>query len=405
MRGPLSGIKVVEWAMFINGPAAACLLGDLGAEVIKVEAPIVGDAGRGLASLYGSGMSLPSGRSIIFEVPNRNKKDVILNLKHKKGQEILHQLVKRADVFLTNFSEAVATRCGADWPTLSKVNPRIIYASTSGYGSKGPESGKRAFDTVAQARSGFMLSVGDRDNVEPQLVPGSMMDQAGATTLVIGVLAALLARNETEKGQKIEASMLGSAIALQTANVHVALWRGKPFGKHSRREPANPLGNYYCCGDGKWLLLAEPQSDRFWSELCEAVGRQDLIDDPKFNSMKKRERNSELVAILDIVFASKGRDDWVEHFASRDCRFAYSPVLSAEELADDPQVSENQYIIQWDHPVLGNIKTVAPPVSFSETPCGPAREAPEFGQHTEEVLLELGYSWEEMTKLRNSGVF
>lgn len=405
MAGPLSGIRVLEWAMFINGPAAACLLGDLGAEVIKIEAPVTADAGRGLASLYGSGMSLPSGRSIIFEVPNRNKRGIVLNLKLKMGQEILHQLVKESDVFVTNFSDAVAARCGADWLSLSKVNPRIIYAITSGYGSKGPESGKRAFDTVAQARSGFMLSVGDRDSTEPQVLPGSMMDQAGATTLVIGVLAALVARTQTGKGQKIEASMLGSAIALQTSNIHVALWRGKPFGRHSRREPANPLGNYYRCSDGNWLLLAEPQSDRFWSEFCEALGKPELVDDPRFNSMKKRVGNRELVDILDEVFATKNRNEWVEWFSSRNCRFVYSPILSAEELANDAQVLENEYIVDWNHPALGKIKAVAPPVSFSETPCKLDREAPEFGQHTEEVLLELGYSWEEITKLRESNVF
>ena len=404
MGGPLAGILVIEWAMFQNGPGAAYILGDLGAEVIKIEQPGVGDAGRGLLALYGDSMSLPGGRLITFETANRNKRSITVNLRHEKGRDVLFRLARKADVFLTNFSPAVAKRCNADWPILEKVNPRLIYGLTSGFGSKGPDADKRAFDTVAQAYSGLMYTMGDGDSPEPVQAVGAIIDQAAASMLAFGITAALFARHQTGKGQKVETSMLGSSIHLQALAVNTALWRGRAPRRHSRRRPPNPMGNFYQCADGKWLLFGEPQSDRFWGEFCEAIGRPDLQADPRFDSVLKRRVNTELISILDALFATKKRDEWTHIFEQKQCRFVYSPILSMEEVGTLPQAILNRYILEVDHPDMGHIKTTGFPIDFSEASCEIKRPAPQFGQHTEEVLSEIaGYTWEEITQLKDAG--
>ena len=404
MGGPLAGITVIEWAMFQNGPGAAYILGDLGAEVIKIEQPGVGDAGRGLVALYGDSMSLPGGRLVTFETANRNKKSITVNLRHEKGREVLFRLVRKADVFLTNFSPAVAKRCNADWTTLQKVNPRLIYGIASGFGSNGPDTNKRAFDTVAQAYSGLMHAMGDEDSPEPVQAVGAIIDQAAASMLAFGITAALFARYQTGKGQKVETSMLGSSIHLQALAVNMALWQGRALRRHSRRRPPNPMGNFYQCADGKWLLLGEPQSDRFWGEFCEAIGRPDLKENPRFDSVRKRRANTELVSILDALFATKERDEWVHAFEQKQCRFVYSPILSMEEVGVLPQAILNRYLVDFEHPEMGRVKTIGFPIDFSETSCEIRNPAPQFGQHTEEVLSEMaGYTWEEIVQLKDVG--
>ena len=402
---PLEGVRILEWAVFHNGPAAGYMLGDLGAEVIKIEEPVRGDPIRGMESLFGSVMSLPGGRNIGFETANRSKKGITLDLKKEEGRQVLCRLVKKADVFYTNFRREVARDLGADYDTLKKHNPGLIYAVNSGLGTRGPEAHKRSFDTIAQARSGIMWAVGDRDHTEPFQLVGAILDQMGATMFAYGILAALLCRERTGIGQEIEVSLLGSALHLQALNINTALLRQWPQARHSRTRARNPLANHYRCTDGKWLMLAEPQSDRFWSPFCQAIDRPELEKDPRFeNALKRRDNCQELIRILDTVFSTRIREDWLKTLEEKAGGLAFAPIVELSEVADDPQVQANEYIVGYDHPTLGKIKLLGCPVRFSQTPAGIAGPAPEFGQHTEEVLLEIGgYSWEEVAQLREKG--
>ncbi len=406
MGGPLEGIRILNWSQFTPS-SAGYILGDLGADVIKIEHSVQGDAYRGMGSMYGSAMSMAGGRHAGFEAVNRNQRSITLDLKKEKGREILCKLVEKSDVFFTNYTSAVAGRLRADYETLSALNPMLIYARSSTYGPEGPWAERRGFDQTAQARSGLMFAMGERDFPEPVQTVSGVCDQMGATILVQGILAALVARERQGVGQQIDTSLLGSMLHLQALGVSVTSFRGRPWARHSRTRARNPLTNHYQCSDGKWILFAEIQADRFWPEFCQALGLEHLQDDPKFATAMggRRDNALELVEILDKTLGSRSRDEWVERFEELNVPFAYSPVQDYHEVLDDAQVLENEYVVDFDHPAAGKIKIMGYPVRFSKTPAHVVREAPEFGQHTEEILRELDdYSWEEIAALREEAV-
>ena len=406
MAGPLAGIRVLNWSQFIPS-SAGYILGDLGADVIKIEHPVQGDAYRGMGTMYGEAMSMPGGRHAGFEAVNRNQRSITLDLKREQGREILYQLVQKSDVFFTNYTESVARRLRADYETLSEKHPLLIYASSSTYGPRGAWAERRGFDQTAQARSGLMFAMGERDFPEPVQTVSGVADQMGATMLVQGILAALVARERQGLGQRIDVSLLGSMLHLQALGVSVTSFRGQPWSRHCRTRTRNPLTNHYRCADGKWLLFAEIQADRFWPEFCQALGLQELENDPRFATAMggRREHAAELIEILDKTIAARSRDEWVRIFEERNVPFAYSPVQDYHEVLDDPQVLENEYVVDFDHPAAGRVKVMGYPVRFSKTPARVVREAPEFGQHTEEVLRELGgYTWEQIAAFRDEGV-
>jgi len=402
--GPLHGIRVLEWATWHQGAAGAgVLLGDLGAEVIKIEEPGGGDTIRGAREMFGVTALLPGGHNMFFEVSNRNKKSIALNLKHPKAREIVYRLVRKCDVFTTNFRPSVALRMGLDYQTLSRYNPRLIYANTTGYGVKGPYAERRAYDWIGLAHSGLMTATGERE-LPPQPIVGMTADQTGALTAAYGILAALVARERLGVGQEVRTSMLNSMLWLQYINISTTLLRGKSMRRASRTRAPNPLANYYRCADGRWLMLCHVQSDRFWGELCRAIGRPELEKDPRFEDMEKRRENrEELISLLDEVFASRPREEWLKIFAGYD--LIYSPINNIEELTADPQIQANEFITEFPHPVLGPVKVLKHPVEFSQTPAHMRSRAPELGEHTEEVLSEIGeYTWEEISRFREEGV-
>jgi crotonobetainyl-CoA:carnitine CoA-transferase CaiB-like acyl-CoA transferase len=355
--------------------------------------------------MWGESTQLPGGRVLGFETANRSKRGITLDLKQDRGRQVLYRMVEKADVFLTNFSGTLAKRLKVDFDTLCQYNPRLVYARAHGYGSRGPWGDRRAFDPIAQALSGAMWAAGDRDVKEPtHLMPG-LFDQLGATMLAYGVMAAIIARDRQGVGQEIETSLLGGAVHQQAINVNSALIQGRPRARHSRKRARQPLSNMYQCADGKWLMLAEPQSDRFWGQICEVMGLAELESDPRFETaLKRRENYAELIDILDRTFATRTRDQWLDTFNQADCQFAYAPILELGETLSSPQVVENQYVTEVDHPDLGRTRVVGFPVRFSRTPAQIPRVAPQFGQHTEEVLQELGYSWEDIAQFRAEGV-
>ncbi|MEE8174344.1 MAG: CoA transferase [Dehalococcoidia bacterium] len=404
MARPLDGIRVIEWAMWQAGPIAGSMLGDLGAEVIKIEHPVRGDDARGMTQVASDSGSLPGGRVTSFEHANRNKRGITLDIRSKGGREILRKLVERSDVFFTNFRDSVVLRAQLDYETLLQYNPRLIYGIVTGYGSRGPDSDKRSFDIAGQGRSGMMFAMGDRDMVEPTQMQGAPLDQLGGTMLAYAILAALVARERTGKAQKVESSILGSGIHLYSFNVNSGLWRGRPLARHSRARSRNAMANYYRCADGKWLMLAEYQSDRFWHDLCQAIGIGELENHPHYATAVARAENyAEVIQTLDRSFATKTRDEWLATFKEKGAGYAYEIINEIQDLASDQQVLDNEYITEFDHPTMGRVKVVGSPVLFDEQPLE-IRPAPQFGEHTEEVLLEVcGYDWEDIGRFKEEG--
>ena len=405
----LHGIKVIDWTIWQFGPVAATMLGDLGADVIKIES-LDGDPGRAVFSASGVDRSLPAGRNAYFEANHRNKRSVALDLKKPEGVEIVHKLVADADVFIQNFRKGVAERLGLGYETLADLNPRLIYGSGSGYGPEGPDSENPALDSAAQARSGLMYATGP-DGSDPYPVQGVVGDQIGGITLACGILAALVARSIHGVGQRVDTSHLSSSIWLQGLAVSMGLLtRHKPDSEINltynppRTDAYNPLANYYRCADGRWMMLANFQADRYWPSFAAALGLGDLIDDPRFaDTISRGENRHELIPILDRVFARKTYDEWAGILESSG-DFIFSPVQSLTELSDDPQVIANDYITEVDHPDLGRVKLANHPVTYGATPHSIRSVAPELGQHTEEVILELGYTWEDIAHLQDRGV-
>jgi crotonobetainyl-CoA:carnitine CoA-transferase CaiB-like acyl-CoA transferase len=400
MVGPLDGVKIVEISMFQQGPVAGMRLGDLGAEVIKVE-PKTGDPGRGMMRIIGADTGL-KGRNFYFESNNRNKRSIVLDMRTEKGMEVFLKLIDRADVFLTNMSIEAPQRMGIGPEALLKRNPRLIYAHASGWGRKGPDANELSFDYTGIARSGTMMMSGERGGPPATLIPG-MGDEQGGLMCAWAVTAALYAREKTGKGQLVDTSLMGSLIALHGVNFSAPGVLGKEFPRFIRAEAGNPIYNHYKCKDGKWIVIAHLQPDRYWPNVCKAMGIEELEHDPRFNTIEARHDNGkELVSILDKKFATKTREEWFEIFKKENV--IYTPVQSASEVFEDPQALANDYIIPVEHPVWGKIKMLGFPWVFHETPASVKREAPELGQHTEEILLELGYTWDDITELKNKEV-
>lgn len=402
--GPLKGVKVLDWTMWQFGPVASSMLGDMGADVIKIES-LDGDVGRTLARAYNTSMALPGDRNAYFETCNRNKKGIAVNLKTEEGRKIVHKLVKSADVFVQNFRNGVDEKLGVDYETLKEINPRLIYASASGFGPKGPDAAMPSLDGCGQARAGLMMSATPPWSDEPGRVTSAPSDQMGGITLCLGVLAALFAREQQGIGQKIDVSHLSSSMWLQGLQVGMDLMSGSHFGHSNRKKPNQPMANIYKCKDGRWINMTNPQPRRYWIPFVKAMGLDYLLDDPRLEDPQNiLEHSEELTAIVEKQFATKTYDEWDVIFREYG-DFIYAKVQSTDELKDDPQVIANEYITEFDHPVIGPVKVCNFPVAFSETPTSIRREAPEHGQHTEEILIdELDYNWEDIAKLQDAGV-
>lgn len=401
MGGCLEGIRVLSWCGYHVGPHAASQLGDMGAEVIKIEDRGKGDPARVPRVGGGVDYRAPGGRSYYFEAMNRSKKSVAVDLKRPEGREVIYRLVKSSDVFMTNFRSRAQVGLCLDYETLKRYNPKLIYAHAGGFGRKGPDAELGAFDPAGQARSGIMRAQRPSD-AGPWTVSG-MGDQMGSITLAYGILGALVARERQGIGQEVYASILGSMTWLLTSDLSMTLLTGKEFGDASDlKVPRFSLVNQYRAADGEWLHLCLFRDE--WVRLCQATGLERLIEDPRFDTEEKRHENrKELVAILSEVLAQRPRAEWLQLFKEKDLFSA--PVNTISDLASDPQVIENEYIIDYDHPALGRVKFTGYPIYFSETPSQVRSPAPVLGEHTEEILLGIGgYSREELQSLKDREV-
>lgn len=409
-KGPLDGIRVVDWTIWQQGPVAGAMLGDLGAEVIKIEERERGDGGRGIFNL------LENGKSPYWEMNNRNKKSLAVDLKTSEGIKLVRQLIDQSDVFLQNFRPSVAEKIGLDYETLRARNPRLVYASASAFGPEGPERRSRAYDLLGQARSGFLLRTGHED--EPDTPDGGLADQMGAIMLAYGVLAGLMARERHGTGQKVDTSLLGSMMWLRGLPIVLELMKqdGKravsDMQKHmkskkpTRLDPGNPLWNTFKCADGKWLALACVATDPHWPVVMEVLGNPPELAEPeRYGDHWARCANArEATVVLDRIFASQPREHWLERMVGKN-DLPVCAINTTEEAANDPQAIINGYITELDHPSYGKIKLPGFPVTLSETPARIYRQAPQFGEHTEEILIsQLGLDWDRLGQLRDANV-
>ncbi|MFC2066866.1 CaiB/BaiF CoA transferase family protein [Chloroflexota bacterium] len=402
--GILDGIRIVDWTVYQVGPFATAMLADLGAEVIHIEEPEHGDLLRGNMTVGGVQLVRPGGRQLNFEEHNRNKKSIAIDLKKSQGREAIYRLVAKSDIFVTNLRRAAIEKLGMDYNTLKGYNPSLIYARASGFGDTGPLTDKASLDFIGRARSGFALAGGDLDSPPHYISPG-VGDRLVSLYLVYGILAALHARDKWGIGQEVSTSQLGSLISIQGFTIMPTLFQETPREYPRQTAGTHPWREFYKCKDGKWIMVgfAEQVGPR-WGEFWKALGMPELSTDPRYTSREGRAQHTEeLGRLLKDVFAGKTRQEWEEIFDKTDV--LVTGCLEVSEVQHDPQVLANDYITEWEHPVLGRIKFVGFPVQFSEMPPELRMPAPELGQHTEEVLTEIcDCTWEEVAKLKEGEV-
>ena len=391
LTGALEGTVAIDVSGHVAGPYAGSLLGDLGCEVIKVELPDGGDTHRGRNPKY-------EGYGPSFRVLNRNKKSVTLNLREKKGREILLKLLETADILIENFRPPTRQRLGLDYEQLSKLNPKLIHCSISGYGQSGPYRDKPGFDTIGQALSGMLSLVTDFDN--PKVAGFSITDHSSGIFAAHGIMAALLARQKTGRGQFVDVSLLQVSLAFIESHVADYLNGGEAVSRDNF-----PRGRIYCfvCAHTKPLVIHLSGHQEAWEGLLKAAGRMDLLEDARFATRKDRtERHWEIVRILQETFRTQPREHWLPRLDANDIPNA--PINSIEEVFNDPQVKHMGIPKQIDHPKMGKSNLVGSPINLSDTPPQFFRPAPLLGEHTEEVLARLGYDGDAMKEFRASGV-
>ena len=400
MKGLLDGVRVIEFAARGGGPIGGVVLGDFGADVIKIENPEGGDPVRDPNRWLPGGVRAvpPGGHGVAFELSDRNKRGITIDLSTEKGREIAYRLIEKSDAFLTNYEPHRLKRLNMDYETLSKRNPMLVYGAASSFGKNGPDKDKQAFDWMALARSGMMMAVTDPDGSPGQIV-GTIADCMGGTFLGLAVICGLLARERLGIGQEVNTALFGAMIWAQYPNISLYFMDGRTLPERQPRVKSNPTSNNnYKCKDGKWINIMA----REWPPFCQFMGIEHLVKDPRFSDPEKRQNNaSELVKILDDRFATKTRDEWIADIKAKNAPFGYEIVNTIRDLPNDPQLTANNYIVEHDHPGLGRIKYLQFPFNFSKTPVDATRRpAPMLGEHNNEVLQEFGYSPEEIAQFK-----
>jgi len=396
----LDGVRLLEVAEWFFVPGAGTVIADWGADVIKVEHPTRGDPLRGLIS---SGI-IPgaSGLNFFIENGSRNKRSLGLDLGTDRGREILYSLVEKADIFLTSFTPQARRKLKIDVDDIRAVNPKIIYAKGSGQGPKGPEAERGGFDAGSFWSRGGVAHMLSEPGKPPIMQRAAFGDTIGATFIAGGIAAALYHREKTGQGSVIDVSLLGTAVWLMAPDILAALLLGHDLPHHDRSRAPNPLMNTYLCKDNTWLMLMMLTPMRHWEEFCKAVEREDLLTEFPLMSWIDEQVRFKLVDILGKHFATRTRAEWIERLLQYDT--IHAPVQTPTEVRDDPQVIANQYLVNYKHPTHGDFKVACSPVQFNGEPTDVRRVAPDSGQDTEEILLELGLSWEEIGGLKERQV-
>ncbi len=389
---PLEKLKVLDLTQVMAGPFCCQVMADMGADVTKVEPRETGESAR-----RSMGFKMEHGEdTAAFVAINRNKKSMTLNLKEDAAREIFYKMAREADVIVENYRPDVTKKLGADYETLQEINPRIIYASVSGFGQTGPYAMRAGYDLIAQGMSGVMSVTGEPGG-PPAKCGIPIGDLSAGLFCAFGILTACIAREETGRGQHIDTSLFEGALAFsvwETAELWSTGRIPQPFGSaHRLTAPYQALKT----GDGYINVGANTQ--RLWARLCDAIGREELIEDPRFDTNDLRmENRAELADELEKTLARKTTDEWVDILL--DAGFPAAPIHNYQQVFEDPHTIAREMMVEMDHPVEGRVKGLGIPVKLSETPGEIRRPAPLLGEHTEETLSGLGYSEEEIADLR-----
>jgi crotonobetainyl-CoA:carnitine CoA-transferase CaiB-like acyl-CoA transferase len=393
MTQALSGIKIIDLTSALSGPYCTMLLGDLGAEVIKIEEPQAGDMVRKSGPFI-------KGEGAYFLYGNRNKKGMTLNLQKERGRNILLKLIKNADIFVENFRPQVKIRLKIDYPKLKEINPRLIYCSISGFGQTGPWADRPGFDQIAQGMSGLMSVTGFPES-GPTRVGVAIGDSVAGIFAAYGILAALFEREKSGLGQFIETSLLEGLVAVLGFQAAKYFGTGEtPLQQGNDHGTIAPYGTYRT-KDGYINIAAGNQ--KMWEKLCEILGVEDLIYELRFQTMPDRVQNKEaLKEIIEKNLARKTTEEWVEILNKGG--IASGPIYTIDQVFRDEQVSHQKMLLEVEHSIAGKIKMIGFPVKMGRTPCRIALAPPHLGQNTNEILKELNYSEEEIKELKQSGI-
>ena len=394
--GALDGIRVADLGLLVQGPQAGLMLADFGADVIKVELPNMGDQARWI---------FPSGdirKAPYFHGVNRNKRSVTLDLRRPGGAEAFKKLAAAVDVVISNFKPGTMEAWGLGYDDLAPLNPGLVYAAGSAFGPIGPDAEREGADIAGQAAGGLMMTTG-MDGGDPTPVGVTIADHVASQNMTAGILAALIARGRTGRGQRVDVSLVGGQIFAQAAEYTSYFLTGEVPGRSNKGHPLlHAIYGIFRTSDGWIAMVGVPPAvkEKFYAVL----GRPDLNDDPRFaNMFMDLPTKQTLFAELGPSFLTRTTAEWLEIMKAAGQRVA--PVRSYDQVASDPQVLLNGYIVPVEHPEFGSINMVGSPVCFSDTPATPSAVAPELGQHTEEVLLELGYGWDDIERLRAAGAY
>jgi crotonobetainyl-CoA:carnitine CoA-transferase CaiB-like acyl-CoA transferase len=383
MAGPVAGVKVVELGVWVAGPAAGGILADWGADVIKIEPP-TGDPAR----MFGRMLGCDLGLNPPFEMDNRSKRSVVLDLSTQQGRDTAFELLADADVFLTNVRPGALQRLGLDFEPVSAANPRLVYGLITGYGETGPDADRAAFDVAAFWSRAGVAHLLTRPGDTPPFQRGGMGDHSAGMTMAAAVCAALLARERTGTGQLVTTSLYRQGAYTVSFDLNTYLMSGQPIAIGQRETMGNPCMNNYTAQDGRrfWIVGLEPE--RHWPALCRAVGRPEWRADPRFADARARAVNSAaLIAELDGIFATRPLEEWAQIFAGEP-DFFWSPVNTLEDVVADEQFHAAGGIVDVPDGEAA-VPMVATPADFHGTPWAPRSAAPELGQHTAEVLADL----------------
>lgn len=387
---PIHGVRVLEIASFITGPYAAMLLGDLGADVVKIEHPKGGDPFR----TWSRGSYSPQYRAY-----NRGKRSLTLDLKSPQGLEVLHDLLANADVLIENFRPGTAERLGFGYEALAGRYPRLIYCSVTGFGETGPYRSRPSYDTVGQGYSGLLRLLMDADNPRP--VGPAFSDCITGVFACYGILGALLAREKTGLGQKVELSMLSATLSFLIEPAVAYLSAGEVNDCFTRPRVSQVYAA--ACADGKLLAIHLSSPPKFWESLTEAIAMPDLRSDARFSTRENRIVNYEsLASILKNVLKQKPRADWLEKFERFDV--PCTPIYDMREVFSDAQVKHSRLEVEYNHQTEGITRSVKPAIAFSRTELEKAAPPPALGEHSEAILSELGYDSDRIRRLTDQGV-